>query len=477
MLTLKSRSPRASLSIPGSSNPNPSPSSPASPASSFGGKSPSSSAYFPPVNRPAPKRLTKDQALKNVKAMETLLAAWNEYRHAVALQGKTGRKLAAALRDVMGCMDKIEVAAQTMRPAAAMMDGVADLTIKLAKRIDKEYEDANADASKHFTLLAKESRSHDAYLGAIAKKHDKAEKAYRKASKTLSDTSNAHAELQALKDTLGDDITRAHEDHQGLLGSKQAVLLLRLASSMGGVVTSQFAYFSDSLRKAGAVYPDLEYFRALADIQWQSALPPTMDEQHEDAVRAEIRLAKARVALGEMDIVGKDVWGAMNLAADSGRAESKVDDVPPESPPEKTADRVTESGSKDQVGKSSQPQHQSPYRKLDLSKNSTPPTAQHTRPSLSQSATVIAPLALARGPGEGKGPGENKDRSEHSDREQDKEKELTVQKTIPRHSDDFRGYPDPRTLPPISTVRLVLCTARYALADKFIGGPLYGQER
>ncbi|TYJ58122.1 hypothetical protein B9479_001218 [Cryptococcus floricola] len=469
MLTLKSRSPRASLSIPSPNNNSSSNSPLASPASSAGGKS-LSSGYFPPVNRPAPKRVSKDEAFKNVKAMEGLLAAWNEYRHAVALQGKAGRKMAGALRDMIGCMDKTEVAAQTMRPAAAMMDGVADLTIKLAKRIDKEYEDANADASKHFTLLAKESRSHDAYLGAIGKKHDKAEKAYRKASKTLSDTSNAHAGLQALKDTLGDDINRAHEDHQGLLGSKQAVLLLRLASSMGVVATSQFAYFSDSVRKAGTVYPDIEYFRALSDIQWHSALPPTLDEQHEDAVRAEIRLMKARVALGEMDIVGKDVWDGSKAtgnvattkpASGEGKSvESKPNaKVAFETPSEKAEKEVVPAPSVEK-----KPDPQSPYRKLapsDLTKASSPPTAtQHTRrPGLvshassdsqqsgrsgsGQATAVIAPLALVRGSAEGKDQGEKKERGDM---------EQTVARAISRYSDnDFRGYPDPRTPPPIST--------------------------
>jgi hypothetical protein len=92
-----------------------------------------------------------------------------------------------------------------------MLDSISDLTLKLSRKIDREYDDANADASKYFTLLVKESRSHEAYLGAMGKKHDKAEKAYRKAAKGLAETATAHAGLVQLKDTLSTDITRANQ--------------------------------------------------------------------------------------------------------------------------------------------------------------------------------------------------------------------------------------------------------------------------
>jgi len=59
-------------------------------------------------------------------------------------------------------------------------------------------------------MFQKESRSRDAYLSAVSKKHDKAEKAYRKASKSLGDTAGAHSGLIALKTSLSDDIARAN---------------------------------------------------------------------------------------------------------------------------------------------------------------------------------------------------------------------------------------------------------------------------
>lgn len=46
----------------------------------------------------------------------------------------------------------------------------------------------------------------------------------------------------------------------------------------------------------------------LAELKWQGRLPIPLDDDIEEAHREEIRLTKTRVALGEMDVVGKDVW-------------------------------------------------------------------------------------------------------------------------------------------------------------------------
>ena len=104
-----------------------------------------------------------------------------------------------------------------------MIETSSELLGKLSKKMDGIYDQANADASKYFNLLAvgrrysscplteqKESRSHDAYLNAATKKHDKAEKAYRKASKSLGESATAHSGLVALKTSLSEDIARAN---------------------------------------------------------------------------------------------------------------------------------------------------------------------------------------------------------------------------------------------------------------------------
>ncbi|WWC60832.1 uncharacterized protein I303_103408 [Kwoniella dejecticola CBS 10117] len=342
MFTLKTLSPsRTSLSIPpispGRSTSIPSP-------SSSTGKSPSASGeYFPRVSPSSAsasastrtrltKRISKDEAFKNVKLLEDVLAAWNEYRICISNLGKSSRKLAGSLKDLAAGSgpgsDKVDVASQTIRPTASMLDGISDLTLKLARKVDKEYDEVNGDASKYFTLLAKESRTHEAYLGAIGKKHDKAEKAYRKASKALSETSNAHAGLLALKNTLGDDINRANEDHQLLLGSKQSTIVLKIASSSGVLAANIFAYFSDGLRKTGQSYPDVEYFRTLADIKWQNALPPSLEHEiAEEKIRDQLRGMKAQVALGELEVIGQSTWNELQKVPSQNSISDQLNDA------------------------------------------------------------------------------------------------------------------------------------------------------
>jgi len=41
--------------------------------------------------------------------LEDVLTAWNEYRLALTAAGKAGKKLAGAMKDLAGCMDKTEV--------------------------------------------------------------------------------------------------------------------------------------------------------------------------------------------------------------------------------------------------------------------------------------------------------------------------------------------------------------------------------
>ncbi|WRT67416.1 uncharacterized protein IL334_004387 [Kwoniella shivajii] len=333
MLTFKSLSPsRTSLPI---LQPSGAMSAPTSPYPFSGGVSLSSDSisYFPPnpTARGQGKKTSKEEALRNVKALEEVLSAWNEYRLATSALGRSGRKLAGALKDFAAKGgDKADIPSQTIRPTAALIDTIADLTLKLSRRIDKEYDEINSESSKYFTLLAKESRTHDAYMSAVGKRHDKADKAYRKATNSLSDTSNAHAGLLALKETLSEDINRANEDHHSLIGSKQSLLLFKIASSSGILAQDILSYFSDGLRKAAGVYPDIQYFRILAEGKWQSSLLPSLeDEMAENKIRENIRGMEARVALGEVEIIGKDIWDGINLPVQSDSAVTVVgsDDI------------------------------------------------------------------------------------------------------------------------------------------------------
>ncbi|WWC89840.1 uncharacterized protein L201_004768 [Kwoniella dendrophila CBS 6074] len=405
MLTLKSiaippTKSNTSLNIPISPSGKSSRSNPNSPTSSIGsGKSPVSKnqGYLPNIlsSRKVFQPISKADALKNVKLLEEVLNAWNEHRLAVSNLGKTSRKLASALKDLTGKsngIDKVDIAAQTIRPTATMLDNISDLTLKLSRKIDKQYDEVNSDASKYFTLLAKETRTHEAYLGAIRKKHDKAEKAYRKASKALSETSNAHAELLALKDTLSEDIDKANEDHQSLIENKQSMILLKLASSSGYLAASVFAYFSDGLRKSGQSYADIEYFRSLAEIKWQSCLPPSLEHEiNEEKQREHVRGIKAKVALGELNMIGeawKEGYEELSKGGDLPLYDSTTDRPESLSIDTKVSTQVLELEKKkhgvvkspDQIGTPNQITNRTLGQ---TSRPISPPVPNHSRPSMS----------------------------------------------------------------------------------------------
>ena len=56
----------------------------------------------------------------------------------------------------------------------------------------------------------------------------------------------------------------------------------------------------------------LTVVRALADVQWQGALPSDLEEEAELKQRDDIRLIKTRIALGERDVVGEQAWHALS---------------------------------------------------------------------------------------------------------------------------------------------------------------------
>lgn len=79
----------------------------------------SSTSYFPlpspsstsglTKTQPSHRLVNRDEAFKVVKYLEEVLSAWNEYRMALAQAGKAGKKLASAMKELAGCMDKTDV--------------------------------------------------------------------------------------------------------------------------------------------------------------------------------------------------------------------------------------------------------------------------------------------------------------------------------------------------------------------------------
>jgi hypothetical protein len=85
------------------------------------------------------------------------------------------------------------------------------------------------------------------------------EKAYRKASKSLTDTSATHSALIHLQQSLSTDVQRANADHLALLWSKQGSLLLSVAARSGSLGAGLTHFHSESFKSAAGCYKDIEY--------------------------------------------------------------------------------------------------------------------------------------------------------------------------------------------------------------------------
>lgn len=63
--------------------------------------------------------------------------------------------------------------------------------------------------------------------------------------------------------------------------------------------------------------------RILAESQWVGQLPGDLEEIEESRVREMMRIQKVRVAMGELDIVGQDVWNHVAVRPRMGRVVSE----------------------------------------------------------------------------------------------------------------------------------------------------------
>ena len=107
--------------------------------------------------------------------------------------------------------------AHTTSPSAHTIEDTAEILSKLSRKVEAEYNTSNSYASKYFSFLEKEAKAHEAFLHTATKKYDKAEKAYRKASKSFGhgyghgSAAASVGDMHALKASLGDDLTKANQ--------------------------------------------------------------------------------------------------------------------------------------------------------------------------------------------------------------------------------------------------------------------------
>jgi hypothetical protein len=63
--------------------------------------------------------------------------------------------------------------------------------------------------------------------------------------------------------------------------------------------------------------------RVLAESQWSGQVPDDLQEQAESQAREVMRIQKARVAMGELDTVGRGIWDNISPRPRMGRVVSE----------------------------------------------------------------------------------------------------------------------------------------------------------
>lgn len=168
-------------------------SSPSHASSRPSSRSPSRSISPDPLGyaSPAARPVQSDEALRTVKALEAVLAAWNEYRLAVAQQGRAGRKLASAVRDLgdrnerdgvaravsfspsslasprsrlRSALPSAHIPDHAIQPTAKTVNSLSDVSLAYAKKLERGYDATNAEAGLYFHNLARQVRDHEMFL-------------------------------------------------------------------------------------------------------------------------------------------------------------------------------------------------------------------------------------------------------------------------------------------------------------------------
>ncbi|ORY76296.1 hypothetical protein BCR35DRAFT_305969 [Leucosporidium creatinivorum] len=153
------------------------------------GASPSSPAYpFPSIPAAASKPQVERQTLhRSLSAVSSLLVALDALREVSQAQAKALKNVAKAEKELAICFgDKVEpgarndVIASALQASSSMFETLAEVDLKHAKVVKKEYESLNELAGKWFTKTSKEEKAFDESLAQLDYKVQKATAAYEK---------------------------------------------------------------------------------------------------------------------------------------------------------------------------------------------------------------------------------------------------------------------------------------------------------
>ncbi|KAJ1024096.1 hypothetical protein NDA16_002935 [Ustilago loliicola] len=191
---------------------------------------------------------------KSLKALESLLVNLDEYRDLSARLAKVEKKLAKSASELERTKVVLDTPAQTLQVSSAMFEGLAEVSSRHAKHVQKEYETVNDACAKYFKKVAKEERAHDELVQNLDAKIKKANAAHEKNVKkaTGNKALESHDKYIATVQALTNDISRAKNAHAVSMAAKSHVSSLLVASTVGGLADVEFKRRCESVRRVGS---------------------------------------------------------------------------------------------------------------------------------------------------------------------------------------------------------------------------------
>ena len=214
---------------------------------------PLSSAPAPGLSASNVHLVERPELHKSLKALESLLVNLDEYRDLSARLAKVEKKLAKSTSELERTKVVLDTPSQTLQLTSNMFEGLADVSSRHAKHIQKEYEAVNDACAKYFKKVAKEERAHDELVQTLDAKIKKANAAHEKNVKkvTANKALESHDKYIATVQALTNDIARAKNAHAQSMAAKSHASSLLVASTVGGLADVEFKRRCESVRRVG----------------------------------------------------------------------------------------------------------------------------------------------------------------------------------------------------------------------------------
>lgn len=224
--------------------------------------------------------MSRDDLHKNLKNLENVISALDEYRELAFKLTKASKRYCRALRDYAANKECETVYSMTISNASGYYDSYAEVEGKLAKALQKDYDILNNFADKHFRKVAKEERIHDDHVGSLDKQIKRAGGRYeQKARKKDRDAVEAHDKYISALSSMGSEIARAKREHQVSYAKRERYAAMMVAQSAARIAESDFSANGELLKRCG---PHLGRVQEWAPFAEENMPPPPPDLRDSD---------------------------------------------------------------------------------------------------------------------------------------------------------------------------------------------------